>query len=109
MARDLVQEKRRVSNQRVSRARRATVSDLQVGDQVLLKQTLPGSKFRTPFSSVPWRIVQRNGSAVVAQRGSDTVTRNVLSFKRFHLSGDNREDVSCDTDDGGPLSLGPEV
>ncbi|KAJ1123001.1 hypothetical protein NDU88_001474 [Pleurodeles waltl] len=77
-----VQERRSSTNRFASRPRRA--SDLKVEDQVLLKVTTTGSKFRMPFDPVPWRVVKRRGSLVVARRGTDVVTRNVSLFKKFN-------------------------
>ncbi|KAJ1194053.1 hypothetical protein NDU88_003348 [Pleurodeles waltl] len=56
------------------------LSDLQVGDQVLIQNRFPGSKFQLPFEDSPRTVVRRQGSLVVAQRGAD----QILWFKQFH-------------------------
>ncbi|KAJ1218733.1 hypothetical protein NDU88_006310 [Pleurodeles waltl] len=81
---DHVYQKRVNVNQKASCKRRATSSDLQVGDQVLLKEHSPGSKFHLPLDKNPWTIVRRNGSAVVAQWRTSTINRNISIFKKFH-------------------------
>ncbi|KAJ1176298.1 hypothetical protein NDU88_001580 [Pleurodeles waltl] len=75
--------KRKRSNDRASRHRKARHSDIQVGDSVLHRDRFPGSKFHLPFEDRPWTVTNRQGSMVVAKRGSEQVVRNISWFKKF--------------------------
>ena len=81
----VTQSRRKKTNDHASRKRRAKVSDLREGDQVLLKDRYPGSKFRLPFEAEPWRVVRRQGTMITASQGDESVTRNVSFFKRYHM------------------------
>ena len=70
------------------KTRGARASDLEVGDQVLLKQNRR-DKLTTPFEAGPYEVVDRNGNAVVIQRGEGPrKMRNVAHMKR--LSGSKK-------------------
>ena len=71
-------------NNQASKRRRAKVQNFRVGDQVLIKDRYPGSKFRTPFEKEPWMITHVKGTMIAAQRQHETITRNVSWFKQFH-------------------------
>ena len=76
--------RRQKTNELASRKRRAKWSDLREGDQVLLKDRYPGSKFRLPFEVQPWTITRRQGTLVTASQGEETVTRDTSFFKKYH-------------------------
>ncbi|KAJ1208595.1 hypothetical protein NDU88_003978 [Pleurodeles waltl] len=87
---DHVYQRRLTTNRNASCQRRARTSDLRAGDQVLLIELSRGSKFRMPFGLKPWTIVRRNGLVIVAQRGTEVITRNISLFKKSQPPPANR-------------------
>ena len=75
-------EKRRVTNEKASRTRRAAMPNLVAGDRVVVRDRHPGWKFRTRFEQEPWTITQVKGTMITATRRHQSVTRNVSWFKR---------------------------
>ncbi|KAJ1124153.1 hypothetical protein NDU88_002614 [Pleurodeles waltl] len=51
--------------------------------KILLKDIFPGSKFQATYEDRPWIVSRRQGSLIVAQRGTEQVVRNISHFKRF--------------------------
>ena len=76
------QEKRRITNEKASRTRRATRSNLVVGDRVVVRDRHPGWKFRTRFEREPWMVTRVKGTMITATRQHQVVTRNISWFKR---------------------------
>ena len=77
---------------------------------VLIKYRHPGSKFRLPFEPRAWKITDIKGTMITAQRGGESITRNVSFFKKHVLprrEEDRAEQQVADTDD--PLSSEPEL
>ncbi|KAJ1148546.1 hypothetical protein NDU88_001374 [Pleurodeles waltl] len=74
---------RKSASDRVSQRRRAESAPLQVGDQVLVRNRHPVGKFRLPFEMTPWTVVRRKGTLVTAQKGPESMTRNISFFKRY--------------------------
>ena len=87
--------------------RRAKSSDINVGDEVLVKQ-VKRNKFSPRFNTEPLVVTSIKGTAVTAIRpDNSTITRNVSHFKRFHrppiqLSetemADDEKDLESDSD-----------
>ncbi|KAJ1170335.1 hypothetical protein NDU88_002213 [Pleurodeles waltl] len=75
--------KRKRSNEMASSHRRSRPSNVRVGDCVLVRDRFPGTKLHLPFEDKPWTVTRRQGSLVVAERGSEQIARNVSSFKTF--------------------------
>ena len=76
--------------------RHTKISDIKVGDTVLLKQDKK-NKFAANFESTTYRVVYRKGSRVTAERqGGRKVTRNVSFFKKFSQRDDDDDDLSDD-------------
>ncbi|KAJ1081394.1 hypothetical protein NDU88_001576 [Pleurodeles waltl] len=75
--------RRKRSNKMASRHWRSRHSNVQVGDTVLVWDRFPGSKFRLLFEDHLWTVTRRQGSLVVAKRGSEQIARNISRFKKF--------------------------
>ena len=73
-------------------SRGAQPCDLQVGDQVLLKQK-KSNKLSTNFQPEPYEIVERKGNSVVIQSPQKSQKgqyhRNVTEVKKFNTREDN--------------------
>ena len=83
---------RRKTNEQASLRRGARASDIQEGDRVLLKDWHPGSKFRLPFETRPWKVTRKQGTMVTACQGDETITRNIPFFKKYHHQDHENED-----------------
>ena len=64
---------------------KAEVSNLQIGDLVLIRQRKQ-NKLSTKFNSSPFRVVRKKETMVTAVRRGKYVTRNVSQFKRVDSS-----------------------
>lgn len=83
-----VQDKDSVAKQKgkdyADTRRNARESDLQQGDQVLLKQNR-SNKLDTPFHPEPYKVVDKRGSEVTIQSSTgERYRRNVTHVKKFH-------------------------
>ncbi|KAJ1214514.1 hypothetical protein NDU88_002132 [Pleurodeles waltl] len=76
------QAKRKETNDKVSRGRRARARDIRIGDQVIVKDQKPGRKFRTPYEHGVWIVTGVSGTMMTTERGSDRMTRNISWFKK---------------------------
>ncbi|KAJ1104214.1 hypothetical protein NDU88_001626 [Pleurodeles waltl] len=81
------QQKRGIHNDHLLNKRRARTPDIQVGDLVLFQNRQPGGKFRLPFEPSPWMVSRVQGTMFTANQGDESVTRNVLFFKRYLGTG----------------------
>ena len=61
--------------------KQAKPSQLAIGDDVLVKQDRT-NKLSTPFDSSPYKIINKNGSMVTAERPDKRITRNTSWFKK---------------------------
>ncbi|KAJ1170698.1 hypothetical protein NDU88_002571 [Pleurodeles waltl] len=60
---------------------------------VLVRNRHAGEKFCLPFEAVPWTVGQVKGTLITAQKGNDSITRNVPFFKWYRsLESPPRED-----------------
>ena len=78
--------------------RRATPSDINPGDIVLVKQP-KHNKTTTPYDSSPYVVTGRKGTLVTAKRNEKEITRNSSHFKRIddsHMTGVELDDESDD-------------
>ena len=62
--------------------RHTRVSDLQVGDSVLVRQPKE-NKLTTPFNPQPLEVIQKKGSMITAGNSRRSITRNSSFFKRI--------------------------
>lgn len=62
--------------------RHAQPSQLRVGDVVILKQKKK-NKFTTRFESIPYTVIERKGTKIVAENQRHRVVRNASFFKRI--------------------------
>ncbi|KAJ1144878.1 hypothetical protein NDU88_011172 [Pleurodeles waltl] len=70
----------------MSRKRGAKEHDIHVGDVVLVKCRRGGSKFVLPFEKDPWVVSDVKGTLITAKRGPESITKNILLFKKIHTS-----------------------
>uniref|UniRef100_A0A1B0CLD0 Uncharacterized protein n=1 Tax=Lutzomyia longipalpis TaxID=7200 RepID=A0A1B0CLD0_LUTLO len=72
--------------------RRAMVSDIVVGDKVLMKNLLPGNKLQTPFGPTEYIVKRKTGASVVIE-DSDGVQyeRNVSHLKKVQKDADDAD------------------
>ena len=76
--------------------RHTKISDIKVGDTVLLKQDKKNN-FSANFESTTYRVVFRKGSTVTVERQDGRkVTTNVSFFKKFSQRDDDDDDLSDD-------------
>ncbi|XP_065066071.1 uncharacterized protein K02A2.6-like [Rhopilema esculentum] len=76
--------------------RHTKISDIKVGDTVLLKQDKK-NKFSANFESTTYKVIYRKGSRVTAERQDGRkVTRNISFFKMFSKKDDDDDDLSDD-------------
>ena len=73
--------------------RRASPSNLKIGDIVLVRQR-KNNKFSTRFDPRPFEVVRKKGTMVTACRDGKYITRNISQFKVIDssLKGPNREE-----------------
>ena len=69
----------------VDTKKRAQDSQIQEGDQVLVKQERQ-NKLSTPFKPSPFTVIQKQGSSVVIVDGRSQYHRNVTHLKKFYDS-----------------------
>jgi hypothetical protein len=61
----------------------ARKSDITIGDNVLVKQDKT-HKLSTPFDHIPYKVSQRKGSMITAERSDKQITRNSSHFKKIN-------------------------
>ena len=61
---------------------RAQVSDLKIGETVLLRQRKK-NKFSTNFDPSPFQVTGKKGTMITAIRNGKYVTRNISQFKKI--------------------------
>lgn len=62
--------------------RKTKISDIQVGDTVLVRNAQP-RKLESPYFPNLLRVITRKGDLVTATDGNKTVTRNISKFKKL--------------------------
>ena len=78
---------------------RAKISDIQIGDTVLIRQKKV-NKWSTKFDTSPFKVVRRKGTMITGTRNGKFVTRNISHFKKIRsaiaveLSEDEDDDIS---------------
>lgn len=83
-ARDKDAEQKGKAKIHTDNRRGAKLSDIEVGDQVLVKQDKI-DKFTTTFQSTPHKVIHREGNSVVVQSPTGaTYARNTTFVKKFH-------------------------
>ena len=110
-------DKRKVTNEKASRARGAVSSDIVVGDKVIMKDRHLEWKFRTPFEREVWTVAEIKGTMIMVKRNPHTVTQNMSWFKRVHSNPLRTEDASISeselplpvTSENSPMDAGPRV
>ena len=93
--------------------RRATPSDLKVGDKVLVRQRRR-TKFSTRFDPRPFEVTERKGTMVTARRDNNYITRNVSMFKKIlaasqGASQEESEDDLSEEDTDTPFVAPPVI
>ncbi|KAJ1211271.1 hypothetical protein NDU88_006632 [Pleurodeles waltl] len=83
--------KRMEKNDKMSRKRSAKKRDLRIGDHVLVHNRRSGSKFLLPFEKDPWVVSAIKGTMITAKRNHETINRNILFFKAFHMANGEME------------------
>ena len=103
--------KKAISNDAVAKSKqkqyadsrkRARVSDIAVGDSVLLRRDKRGDKFSTPFIPHPMIVIARKGNMITAETSDRRITRNVSFFKKVSFRSSpfaSKADVDNDDDD----------
>ena len=64
--------------------RRAKHNNLQIGDQVLVKQQ-KRDKLTTPYHSEPFQIVKQRGSMITAKNDEKEITRDASFYKKINI------------------------
>ena len=59
-------------------------SEVEVGDQVLMKNVTKKGKLMPKFHEEPFEVITKKGTMLVAQRGSEVKARNSSHFKKIH-------------------------
>ncbi|KAJ1218106.1 hypothetical protein NDU88_005691 [Pleurodeles waltl] len=94
------QAKRKEVNDKVSRRRQDRVRDIRIGDQVIVKDRIPGWKSRTPYEPGVWTVTWGSGTMVTAEKRNDRVKRNISWFKKAifveHFGDQKAEDQFSD-------------
>ena len=70
--------------------RRVKVSDIEIGDSVLVKNDEKG-KLITPYNVLPYRVIAKKGSQVTVERDGHRMTRNTSHLKKVHIQMENSE------------------
>ena len=70
--------------------RRVKVSDIEIGDSVLVKNEEKG-KLITPYNVLPYRVIAKKGSQVTVERERHRMTRNTSHLKKVHIQMGNSE------------------
>ena len=71
---------------------KAKPSNIAIGDTVLVRQN-QGTKFTTRYQSRPFKVTQRKGNRITAERNGKYITRNVSFFKKYeHAANTTSED-----------------
>jgi hypothetical protein len=70
------------------RTRNIKETEIRIGDAVLMKETQKKGKLIPQFQPIPFKVIGRNESMIIAARGSEIKTRNASHFKRINISGD---------------------
>ena len=103
------------------RRRNIKPGTLGIGDKVLLKRMTPQNKLSTKFDPNPYQVIDRKGSMIIAQRGTEIKARNSIHCKRLvtekepllfdHKYDDDVIDVDdqIDVPEGVPIVDVPEV
>ena len=86
----------------------AKPSDIQIGDNVLVKHNHRKNMTEPPYNPRPFVVVKRKGNSVTAKSGSTFVTRNVSFFKKLPPDFYPNETVVYDSDFDGELELDGE-
>jgi hypothetical protein len=66
------------------RRRNVRNSKLDIGERVLLKHMGSKGKLSSKFDPNPYQIIDRRGSMIIAQRGSEIKARNSIHCKKLH-------------------------
>ena len=77
--------------------KRATESNLKIGDTVLVQQP-KRNKFTTKYDPKPYTITRKKGTLIEAKRNDHRITRNVTFFKKLSLQDKGSYDY-VDNDD----------
>ena len=96
----LVQDKRRSTNDQASKDRRAASPTIVVEDTVVICDRYPGWKFHTPCKKERWKVTHVQGTLGTAMRGQNQVTRNVAWFKKA-TPGPTSPDEESEVEDSG--------
>ena len=103
--------KKAVSNDEVAKSKqkqyadkrqRTRVSDITVGDSVLLRRDKRGDKLSTPFVPNPMIVIARKGNMITAETSDRRFTRNASCFKKVPFRNSPfapEADVDHDDDD----------
>lgn len=95
------------SKQYADKIQRTCVSDITMGDYVLLRRDKRGDKFSTPFVPNPMIVIVRKGNMNTAETSDRRVTRNASFFKKVPFrSSPFAPEADVDNDDDGILIPG---
>ena len=94
----MTHQKQQYNKQYADNRRNAKLSDIKVGDSVLVRQQR-NNKLSTNFSSIPYTVITKHNSTVtVRNRNGRTINRNVSHFKRIpiqrHAEPDNDDETN---------------
>lgn len=67
------------------RRRNIRDSDLKVGEKVIMKNVTKTGKLQPKFHEDPFEVIQKKGSMIVAQRGSEVKARNSSHFRKVKI------------------------
>ncbi len=88
-------------------------SNVEVGDQVLLKHAVKKRKSDPIYQEEPFQVVNRKGSQIIAQRGDEVKVRNSSYFKKIHTGEKPLEVVPEDdiitAENAAPVQTGVSV
>ena len=100
--------RRAQTNERTSQHGKARPSPLKEGDQVLIRDRHPGSKFRLPFEPKRWTVTSVKGTMVTAKNGDDNVTCNISFFKRYIATTPREARTEQEPGRPGTIPSGPD-
>lgn len=77
--------KKQEGKEYVDRKRRAVVSEIQTGDQVIAKRQLMGNKLSTPYETTAYEVIQRKGPEAIIRSTETEATyrRNVAHLRKI--------------------------
>lgn len=87
--RDQDKEKKEGEKRYADKKRKATPSDVMVGDLVLAKRQAISNKLESPFETTPYKVVKRSGAELVIQNTQTEACyrRNVAHVKKAPAEG----------------------